>query len=61
MKGTILVVDDDDAIRNLIKAVLEDSGFTVVEAKDGEDAVAVARNQSPHLILLDVMLPRIDG
>ncbi len=61
VKGTILVVDDDDAIRNLIKAVLEDSGFTVVEAKDGEDAVAVARNQSPHLILLDVMLPRIDG
>lgn len=61
VKGTILVVDDDDAIRGLIKAVLEDSGFTVIEARDGEDAVTVTRNQSPHLILLDVMIPRIDG
>lgn len=61
MKGKVLVVDDDVAIRTLIKTVLEEHGYSVIEANDGEDAIAVARNQGPNVILLDIMLPVMDG
>ena len=57
----VLVVDDDMSQRLLARAALEQAGFTVVEAEDGEQAVAVAGNEEPDLILLDVEMPRLDG
>jgi two-component system alkaline phosphatase synthesis response regulator PhoP len=57
----VLVVDDDAAIRELATTFLRREGFTVVTARDGEEALARARAESPGLIVLDLMLPRLDG
>jgi len=57
----ILVVDDEEMTTELAKTFLEKHGFEVVVAKDGEEAIAIAHDQVPDLILLDVMLPTIDG
>jgi CheY-like chemotaxis protein len=59
--STVLVVDDDDAIRDLVAMVLADAGYTVRTAADGAAAVALARATKPALILMDVNLPRLDG
>ncbi len=58
---TVLVVDDDDAIRDLVAMVLADAGYTVRTAADGATAVALARATQPALVLMDVNLPRLDG
>ena len=60
-KGRILVVDDEASIRLICRVNLDASGFEVLEAEDGETAVSIARSEQPDLILLDVMLPGIDG
>ena len=60
-RGKILVVDDEPRIVRLVRAYLERDGFEVIEAADGRRAVAAARRQSPDLIVLDVMLPELDG
>jgi response regulator NasT len=58
----ILVAEDETIIRLDLKDLLERAGFEVVaEAKDGEEAVALARSAHPDLILLDVKMPRLDG
>ncbi|MFW9806487.1 MAG: response regulator transcription factor [Candidatus Thorarchaeota archaeon] len=57
----ILVVDDEQMTTDLAKTFLEKHGFEVVVARDGEEALAIAYDQVPDLILLDVMLPTIDG
>jgi DNA-binding response OmpR family regulator len=57
----ILVVDDDQMTTDLVKTFLEKHGFEVVIASDGEEALEIAHEQVPNLILLDVMLPTIDG
>ena len=57
----ILVVDDEDNIRELLKFSLEKNGFVVKEASDGEQALTVLSNYIPDLIILDLMLPQIDG
>ena len=60
----VLVVDDDDAVRRLVRAVLEADGFTVDEAADGEAALAhlvEANGGAPSILVLDVMMPGIDG
>jgi DNA-binding response OmpR family regulator len=57
----VLVVDDDAAIRELAATVLRREGFTVLTARDGEEALHRARAEQPALILLDLMLPRLDG
>lgn len=59
--GHILVVDDERAIRRLLGLYLRESGFTVVEAADGFDAIAQVRSGGVDLVLLDLMLPGIDG
>jgi len=56
-----LVVDDEKSIVELIKFNLEREGFQVLTAYDGNEALAVARQEKPELIILDVMLPGIDG
>lgn len=58
---TVLVVDDDDGIRSLMRKALEMNGCRVVEAKDGDEAVGVARQETPRLILMDIGLPQRSG
>ena len=57
----VLVVDDDDVIRQLITVNLELEGFEVFTAVDGQDALDQVPVVRPHLITLDVMMPRMDG
>jgi DNA-binding response OmpR family regulator len=58
---TILVVDDERKIRQLVRAYLEKDGYTVIEAAGGREALDKARSRQPDLIVLDVMLPGLDG
>jgi len=60
-KPTILIVDDEADILKLLSYNLEKSGFRVHEAKDGPEAIKLAIGKTPDLILLDVMLPDMDG
>jgi CheY-like chemotaxis protein len=57
----VLVVDDDDVIRQLITVNLELEGFDVVTAVDGQDALEKVKDAQPRVITLDVMMPRLDG
>ena len=57
----ILVVDDETAIRNLLIDLLGDEGYAVVAASNGRAALAIALQQRPDLILMDVMMPELDG
>ena len=59
--GPVLVVDDDPKIVQLVRAYLEREGFAVVTAGDGRAALAAIRDLTPRLIVLDLMLPEIDG
>lgn len=58
---TILVVDDDKINRTLLSIILRNEGYQVVEAEDGEDAVKMSLETEPDLVLLDVMMPKMDG
>lgn len=60
-RKTILVVDDDINIRELLRQQLESEGYNVREAKDGMDAIHQIKSARPDLILLDVMMPQING
>jgi CheY-like chemotaxis protein len=57
----VCVVDDDADIRELVCGALEAYGYTVQEAADGEEALALVESQPPGLILLDMRMPRVDG
>ena len=57
----MLLVDDDRALRKLIRAYLQEEGIAVLECGSGEEAVGLARERHPSLVLLDVRLPGIDG
>lgn len=57
----ILVVDDDDAIRGLVVFTLESYGHEVLQAADGLEAIETMGEQTPALVVLDVMMPGIDG
>ncbi len=59
--GKILVVDDDLNICELLRLYLEKEGYTVIIANDGVTAVSMYQEESPDLVLLDIMLPRLDG
>jgi two-component system phosphate regulon response regulator PhoB len=61
MNPTVLVVEDESALITLLRYNLEREGFRVAEAKDGEEALLVARGQKPDLVLLDWMLPLLSG
>lgn len=60
-KKAILVVDDEKNIRELVRFNLESRGYKVKEAMDGKEALSIARTDEPLLIILDLMLPKIDG
>jgi DNA-binding response OmpR family regulator len=59
--STILLVDDEDAVRRVLTFPLERDGYKVVQAADGEEALARFDDQSVDLVVLDIMLPRLDG
>ena len=61
MANKILVVDDDLNICELLKLYLENDGYVVYTANDGKEAVDVFKNKTPDLVLLDIMLPKMDG
>ena len=60
-KAKILVVDDDEEILRLIEQILTHHGYEIIMARDGAEAVTAARQQQPALILLDILMPRMDG
>ncbi len=60
-KRTVLVVDDDAALRMLCRVHLEEAGFRVVEASDGDEALETIRADRPDVVLLDIMMPRVSG
>ncbi|MEP7189033.1 MAG: response regulator [Roseiflexaceae bacterium] len=60
-RATILIADDSPDIRTIMRYLLNDLGFAVVEAADGNEAVRLARQCRPALILLDLCMPGIDG
>ena len=57
----ILIVDDFDDTRLMMKLWLEKKGYRIVEAENGEDAVLVAESEHPNLIIMDIEMPRADG
>ncbi|MEV5704201.1 response regulator [Actinoallomurus sp. NPDC052274] len=59
--GRVLVVDDDEVIRQLIAVNLQLEGFEVLTAVDGQDCLDRVRDIAPDVITLDVMMPRLDG
>jgi len=61
MTTTILVVDDQASVRQLLREYLSEHGFKVITAADGQSALYTARHENPDLILLDLMMPRMDG
>lgn len=61
MSQTILVVDDEPQIVRFVRAYLEDAGYRVVTASDGQEALFVARHEKPDLVILDLMMPGMDG
>lgn len=61
MSVKVLIVDDDTNICELLRLYLEKEGYSTVIANDGEEAIEAFKNNSPDIILLDVMLPKLDG
>ncbi|MEF9984003.1 MAG: response regulator transcription factor [Oscillospiraceae bacterium] len=59
--GKILVADDDKNIAELLRLYLEKEGYTVASACDGEDAIVKFNQENPDLVLLDIMMPKLDG
>ncbi|MEN6437894.1 MAG: response regulator [Syntrophobacter sp.] len=61
MSKKILVVDDEQDIRVFMTTLLETSGFKPIAAKDGQEGLAMARDQKPSLIIMDIMMPKESG
>ncbi len=57
----ILIIDDDQHIRLLLRSVLEPMGHQIMEATNGKEALAALQNSSPSLLILDILMPEIDG
>src|SRR5438477_565992 len=59
--STILLVDDEDSVQKLLTYPLEREGFRVLQARDGEEALAQFSSERVDLVVLDLMLPKLDG
>ena len=59
-RKTVLIVDDEPGVRQLVSKILS-RDYNVIEAKDGEEAVYVVRSQNPCIVIMDMMMPRMDG
>ncbi len=60
-KNTVLIVDDSPTVRRLVELVLSQNGFEVISAEDGESGLEVARKHHPRIILVDFVMPRMNG
>lgn len=60
-RQTILIVEDEISLRNALRDKFTREGFIVFDAKDGEIGLSIALREQPHLILLDLMMPKMDG
>jgi len=60
-KETILIVDDEEDILELLRVNLKNEGYNILQTMTGEEAIKIAKNSSPDLVVLDLMLPGIDG
>jgi CheY-like chemotaxis protein len=58
---TLLIADDEPCIQETTRFILEAEGFHVLSARNGEEALAVVRREHPRVVLLDVMMPKLDG
>ena len=58
---TVLIVEDFDDVRSMVKMFLERNGYCVVEAKNGYEAIKVAEQEEPNVILMDLQMPDLDG
>lgn len=61
MANKILIIEDDKFLRELITKKISNEGFEIIEAVDGEQGIEKAKKEKPDLILLDIILPEIDG
>ena len=61
MKTKVLLVEDEESIRKFVKINLEREGYIIFEAGSGEDGIEIARREKPDIVVLDIMLPGIDG
>ncbi|MDH4199498.1 MAG: response regulator [Spirochaetia bacterium] len=61
MNKTVMIIDDSASIRQVVGLTLRDSGYTVVEASDGQDALNKLKGDKIHLIICDVNMPNMDG
>lgn len=59
--ATIMVVDDDEDIRYMMRVLLEDDGYRVLEAENGQRALEIAQSGDPDIILMDLSMPVLDG
>jgi CheY-like chemotaxis protein len=61
VRPVILIADDTSSSRELLRAILEQSNYVVFEASDGEEALLMASETNPHLVILDIHMPKRDG
>jgi DNA-binding response OmpR family regulator len=57
----VLVVDDDEMVRRLVRTVLEADDYKVIDARDGDEALRIVESSHPKVVVLDVMMPGLDG
>ena len=60
-KKVILITEDEIKLRSILRNKLEASGFTVFEAKNGEEGLEITERENPDLILVDIVMPKMDG
>ena len=61
MNKRILLADDDPDVIEVVSMLLEDEGYEIIAAKDGEEALARIEGENPDLVILDLLMPRVDG
>lgn len=57
----VLIIEDEKLIRQLLRRKIQKAGFSILEAKDGEEGLKIALSEKPSLILLDLIMPKMDG
>lgn len=60
-KETILIVDNEDSLRETLKKILEREGYNILTAKNGQEAIDIIREKNIHLVISDIGMPKIDG
>lgn len=61
IQKTILIADDNAIVRETLSAILEDQGYSVWSAQDGEEALSIVKESSPDILILDVLMPKLSG